>query len=70
MSGTEKIKFAMIKRNMKTPQLAESLNTSTANLYQKFKRDNFSERELEEIGDILNCDLIIEFRLRDTGERI
>ncbi len=67
---TEKIKIALLKRKMKATDLARKLNCTPTNIYDKFKRDNFSERELKEIGDILNCDLIIEFRLRDTGEVI
>lgn len=65
---TEKIKIALVKRNMSANQLAKALNTSSSNIYQKLKRDNFSENELKEIGDILNCDFIGKFRMRDTGE--
>lgn len=67
---TEKIKIVLVKRNMTAKQLAEALNTSSANIYQKFKRDNFSENELKEIGNILNCDFVGSFKLRDTGEII
>lgn len=67
---TEEIKIALIKRNMKVTDLARLLNCSPANLYNKMKRDNFSEKELREIGEALNCDLIVKFRMRDTGEEI
>lgn len=67
---TEKIKIVLVKRNMSANQLAKELNTSSSNLYHKFKRDNFSEKELIEIGNILNCDFIGTFRMRDTGEEI
>lgn len=67
---TEKIKIVLVKRNMKPAELARALNCAPSNLYQKFKRDNFSEKELKEIGEILNCDFIGTFKMRDTGEEI
>lgn len=67
---TEKIKIALVKRGMSANQLAQILDTSASNLYQKFKRDNFSEKELIEIANALNCDFVGKFRMRDTGEEI
>lgn len=67
---TEKIKIVLLKRGMKTTDLAKALNCSPSNLYDKYKRDNFSEKELKEIGEILNCDFIGTFKMRDTGEEI
>lgn len=67
---TEQIKIALVKREMSAKQLAQILNTSPSNLYQKFKRDNFSEKELIEIADALNCDFVGKFKMRDTGEEI
>lgn len=67
---TEKIKIVLVKRNMSANQLAKKLGTSSSNIYHKFKRDNFSEKELIEIGNILNCDFIGTFKMRDTGEEI
>lgn len=67
---TEKIKIALIKRNLSVTELAKALNTSTQNISGKFKRDNFSEKEISQIAEALNCDLIIKLRMRDTGEEI
>lgn len=67
---TEKIKIVLVKRKLSAKKLAEQLGTTPANLYHKFKRDNFSQKELEEIGEVLNCDFIGKFRMRDTGEEI
>ncbi len=67
---TEKIKIALIKRNKKATDLAKELGSSPTNLYNKFKRDNFSEKELMEIAEILNCNLKITFVMNDTGEEI
>lgn len=51
-------------------ELANSLNTSQSNLSNKLKRDNFSEMELNQIADILNCDFKGIFVMRDTKEEI
>lgn len=56
MSMSEKIRIALVKRKISVTELANSLNTSQSNLSNKLKRDNFSEKELNQIADILNCD--------------
>ena len=70
MSMTEKIKIVLVKRKKTAADLASILGCSSSNIYNKMKRDNFSEKELIEIGDALNCDFIGQFKLRDTGETI
>ncbi len=50
--------------------LASSLGTSQSNLSNKLKHDNFNEKELNQIADILNCDFKGTFVMRDTGEEI
>ena len=56
MSMSEKIRIALVKRKISVTELANSLNTSQSNFSNKLKRDNFSEKELKQIADILNCD--------------
>jgi len=70
MSMSQKIKIVLTKRNMNVKDLAEGLNCSSQNISNKFKRDNFSEKELEEIGKILNCRFVGTFILNDTGEEV
>lgn len=65
----EKIKLVLVKRNMSKSQLARELGCSPSNLYNKFKRDNFSEEELKEIAKILDCTFEANFVLNDTKER-
>ena len=65
----EKIELVLVKRKMSKAALAAKLNTSTSNIYNKFKRDNFSEKELVEIGRILDCTFEANFVLNDTGEK-
>lgn len=66
---TEKIKMLCVKKKISAVQLAESLGSSSANLYNKFKRDNFSEKELQEIADKTGCKLEINF-IFDDGTKI
>lgn len=70
MGMSEKIKIVLVKRKKSVTDLAKTLNTSSQNLSNKLRNDNFREEELREIADILNCDLDINFTLRDTGEQV
>lgn len=67
---TEKIRIAMIKKKVSVKDLAARLGCTSQNLSGKFKRDNFSERELQEIADILDCTFEGRFLRKDTGEEI
>ena len=64
----EKIKMLCVKKKISPAQLAEKLGTSSANLYNKFKRDNFSEKELQEVADVTNCKLDINFIYEDGSK--
>jgi len=69
MSMAQKIRILLVKKdNISEAELARRLNTTPANLHHKMKRDNFSEKELREIGDVLGCDLKMSFVDRQTGE--
>lgn len=70
MAMSEKIKIVLLKRKMSITKLAEILGTTQSNVSGKLKRDNFSEKELAEIAEALNCDLDVSFTLRDTGEKV
>ncbi len=67
---TEKVRILMLKRKMSVKELAEKLNCTSQNLSGKFKRDNFSEKELQEIAEALDCEFIGTFKMNDTGEEI
>ena len=58
------------RRNMTLSQLAESLGQSRQNLSNKMSRDNFTEKELIEIANALNCTYKASFTMNDTGEEI
>lgn len=44
------VKHALVDKDLKVSDLARLLNTSYANIAQKMKRDNFSEKEMLEIA--------------------
>lgn len=70
MSMTEKIRIALIRRNMSLKDLAQKLGCTSQNLSGKFRRDNFSEKELEEIAAALDCHFDGRFLRNDNDEEI
>lgn len=71
MSMAEKIRILLIKRgNISAAKLAELLDTSPQNFNSKMKRDNFSEKDLQQIAKVLDCSYKSTFVLNDTGEEI
>ena len=65
-----KIRTLLLERHMKIKDLAEKLGYSGNNLSNKLKNDDFSEKELRKIAEILNCDYDAFFTMRDTGKQI
>lgn len=70
MAMAEKVRILLVKRKITVTDLAKRLGMSQSNLSNKLSRDNFNEKELQEIAEALNCDLDINFTLRDTGEQV
>ncbi len=69
MGMTERIRILMVKRgNLPEAELARRLGTSPQNLNKKMKSDRFTESDLRHIAEALNCDLDINFIMKDTGE--
>jgi len=67
---SEKIKIVLGRRNMTVTELATKLGTSRQNITNKFARNNFSEKELQEIANALDCSFDASFTLNDTKETI
>lgn len=65
-----KIKILLMTRKYTQAQLAKDLNMSPSNLSNRLRRDNFTERELSKIAEILNAKLEAGFILNDTGKSI
>lgn len=57
---TKIVKHQLIEKELKVSDLARLLNTSYQNLDQKLKRDNFSEKEMLQIAQVLHLNLKIE----------
>lgn len=67
---TEKIRILMIKKNVSVKELASRLGCTSQNLSGKFRRDNFSEKELQEIASAMDCSFEGRFVRNDTKEEI
>jgi len=65
----KKIKVLLAIKEMTMSDLAESIGTSQPNLSNKLKRDNFSEKELVEIAEVLGVRFEANFILED-GQKI
>ena len=71
LSFTEKIRLIMIRREITSVQLARLLGTSRQNISNKLKKNNFSEKEMKKLAELLNCQYIGPvLKMNDTGEVI
>ena len=69
MALAEKIRILLVKRdNISEAELARRMGVSPQNLHNKMKRDNFTESDLAQIAEALNCELSINFTIKETGE--
>lgn len=65
---SEKIQLILVKRGMTKLALANKINWGSSKMYNRLKKDDFTESELKEIADVLDCTLEINFTLNDTNE--
>ncbi len=70
MAMSKKIRTVLLEREMTIKELAEKIGTNGNNLSNKLSRDNFSDNELREIAEALDCDYDGIFTLRDSGKKI
>lgn len=70
MGTAIKIKILLLERRMTIKKLAERIGTNGSNMSNKFARDNFSEKELRDIAEALDCDFDVIFTMRDTGKTV
>lgn len=69
LSMGEKIRILLRRRNITIVELSTRLGTTNQNLANKFKRDNFSIKELDDIAKALNCEFE-GFFVDEDGDRI
>jgi len=65
MGMAKKIKMLMIEKDMTLSELAEKMGTSQPNLSNKLKRDNFNEKELNHIAEVLEVKYEAHFVFED-----
>jgi len=71
MSMVQAIRIAMVKKgNLSEAELARRVGVTPQNFNHKMKRDNFTEKDLQEIADALGLKLEISFIDPETGEKI
>ena len=70
MSMGDKIKILMHERGVTQTELGNRIGISQSNLANKFKRDNFTERDLNCIANALNATFIGVFKLNDQDRSI
>lgn len=69
MAMAKKIKMLMVEKDVTILELAEKMGTSQPNLSNKLKRDNFSEKDLLQIAEVLGVGYEANFILED-GRKI
>lgn len=52
---SEKIRILIKRKKMTITELASIIGTTNQNLSNKLTRDNFSEKELQQIAEALGC---------------
>ncbi|MCI9274333.1 MAG: helix-turn-helix transcriptional regulator [Clostridiales bacterium] len=70
MSMSNKIRTILTQRNMTIKDLSDSLGYKGSNLYNKLKKDDFTESECRKIAEVLNCDYDGIFIMRDSKTQI
>lgn len=70
MSAAKKIKMLLVEREMTLTDLSKLLNKSLSTMSEKMTRDNFTEKDLKQIADILNYDYEPMFTDRKTGKQL
>jgi transcriptional regulator with XRE-family HTH domain len=70
LSAAKKIKILLVEREMTLTELSKRLNKSLSTMSDKMTRDNFSEKDLKKIAEVLNYEYDIVFTDKDTGKTI
>ena len=67
MSMSKMIKQLLIEKDISITKLAELLGTKPQNLTNKLSRDNFTEKDLQKIAEVLNCKYDAKFIIEDEN---
>ena len=66
MGISKEIKKILIDEDLTQAELAEKIGTSQQKMNAKLKRDNFSNKEMQEIAEALGYELKIEFIKKES----
>lgn len=66
----KKINILLLEAGLSKKELAERLGTVPSNISSKLKRDNFSEKELQEIAQACGAEFEGSFILTNSGKKI
>ncbi len=70
MSAAKKIRILLIERDITLTELSKRLKKSLSTMSDKMRRDNFSEKDLKQIAEVLNYDYEIVFTDKETGKTV
>ncbi len=70
MGMSTKVKMLLAAREMTIKDLAEKIGTSNQNIAAKLRRDNLTEKDLQQIAQACNASYEVTFILNDTGKEI
>lgn len=70
LTVAEKIEVLRKRRGLSVGEFAEKLGTTRQNIANKLKRNNFSDKELQEIARVLDCTFTSVFTMNDTRETL
>lgn len=66
----KKISMLLIEVGITKQELAKRLGTTPSNISGKLRRDNFSEKELQEIASACGATFECNFIITSTGKKI
>lgn len=71
MGMAEKIRILLVKRgHISEAELARRLKKTPQSFNSSMKRDNFTEKDLQEIAKAVDCEYRSTFVIPETGEEI
>lgn len=59
----EKVEFFLIRTGMSKKELADKLEISSQNLYDRMKRDNMTESQMWDIAKALGGELVLKIKI-------
>lgn len=64
----ESLKIILVKEGLNISKLATKMGVSNTTLYSKFKRGNFTTKDLDSICKVLNISYRVTFTIEDNKE--